>query len=291
MASLSFFALAAYASGYGFLLFMAFCFASGVYYLAELAEEHTALTRRVLCGAVYALLGLHAALLLWDRLPFWPVAAGVAAHVAYYAVLSQRAFPCVRVSSAAFCAAAAAFVLANVLWGLFFLESYEPWAYGRHSGGAHAAYLQSGAAILSFMLLCVWAVPFGMLLSLSQGSMSTLPGGPTAATPPPAAPTVSRVGAVHRDRLPGAVDAAAGSEQIRRRYGGHANLLLALVDRVLDAARRCFRSGASSAAAAVRRPFDSGGDVGIANRAAAKDGKRVRRYVPRRGGSDSLLYN
>ena len=55
--------------GYAMLLFLAVCLATGLYYLAELIEEHTRLTRRVLLYAIRAVLAVHVVLLVWDRLP------------------------------------------------------------------------------------------------------------------------------------------------------------------------------------------------------------------------------
>jgi len=37
-----------YISGYIFLIFVAVCLACGLYYLAELAEEHTSLTKKMM---------------------------------------------------------------------------------------------------------------------------------------------------------------------------------------------------------------------------------------------------
>ena len=94
--------------------------AAGLYYIAELVEEYTQLTKRIvswisevgghclwlwasmccvspaeLChGTLQVTLLLHAALLFWDKLPLVPVAVSAAAHVTYLQLL--RSFPFFR---------------------------------------------------------------------------------------------------------------------------------------------------------------------------------------------------
>ena len=48
-----------YVAGYIFLLFVAVCLASGLYYLCEVVEEHTVLTRRILTASTMLVLVVH----------------------------------------------------------------------------------------------------------------------------------------------------------------------------------------------------------------------------------------
>ena len=95
--------------------------AAGLYYIAELVEEYTQLTKRIvswisevgghrvwllasvccvstaeICHlhAAQVTLLLHVALLFWDKLPLVPVAVSAAAHVTYLQLL--RSFPFFR---------------------------------------------------------------------------------------------------------------------------------------------------------------------------------------------------
>lgn len=61
--------------------------ANGVYFLAELIEEHTALTKRVLSTTIRLELVLHVLLLVVDRGPWLPLLVGAAAHASYLQLL------------------------------------------------------------------------------------------------------------------------------------------------------------------------------------------------------------
>ena len=86
--------------GYLFLLLLAICLATGLYYMAELVEEYSRLTKRVITYALRAVLALHLALLLFDRQPVSCVLVGAAAHGAYARLLPR--FPFVQLGSVDF---------------------------------------------------------------------------------------------------------------------------------------------------------------------------------------------
>ena len=56
-----------YTGGYLFLVFIAVCLATGLYYLAEIVEEYTRFTKRVLSWAIKITIVLHVALLVVVR--------------------------------------------------------------------------------------------------------------------------------------------------------------------------------------------------------------------------------
>merc|ERR1712216_196323 len=59
-----------YVSGYLVLLFLAICMACGLYYMAELAEEYSRLTKKILTYCIQGVIGIHVLLLIFDRFPF-----------------------------------------------------------------------------------------------------------------------------------------------------------------------------------------------------------------------------
>ena len=61
--------------------------ACGLYYLAELAEEYTALTKRLMYAATVVVLGTHALFFLLEDLPTVPLAFGALTHVCYLLLL------------------------------------------------------------------------------------------------------------------------------------------------------------------------------------------------------------
>lgn len=69
----------------------------GVYYLAELVEEFTMLTKRVLTAAVKTELVVHALLLVIDRGPFLPLLVSAVAQASYLRLLPG--FPFLKLTS------------------------------------------------------------------------------------------------------------------------------------------------------------------------------------------------
>lgn len=76
--------------------FLTLAIASGLYYLSELVEEHTVMTKRLLTRLIYTVVGLQLALWLIDGFPFWSTLLGIAAHLVYLG--NMRRFPFVKLS-------------------------------------------------------------------------------------------------------------------------------------------------------------------------------------------------
>jgi len=150
-----------YVSGYVFLLFVAVCLACGLYYLAELVEEHTAITRRIMYGVNVAILASHV-LFLSEGLPYSALAVGLGAHSSYMWLL--QSFPFLSFASPPFLTSFALFCLSNFLWITHFLSHFHQLTH-----------------VLCFMLWMVWLVPFGFFISLSANE-STLPNGGSSGT-------------------------------------------------------------------------------------------------------------
>mmetsp|Transcript_63902 Transcript_63902/g.142738 ORF Transcript_63902/g.142738 Transcript_63902/m.142738 type:complete len:134 (-) Transcript_63902:1196-1597(-) len=89
-----------YISGYIFLIFVAVCLACGLYYLAELAEEHTSLTKKMMWVADVAVLITHALFFVFEELPPLALGVGFISHILYLVLL--RGFPFLRLLSPTF---------------------------------------------------------------------------------------------------------------------------------------------------------------------------------------------
>ena len=96
--------------------------ACGLYYLAELVEEHTSLTGRIMYGTTIGVLATHV-LFLTETLPYSAIACGVGAHASYLWLL--QTFPFMRFASPRFLTSLALFVLSNFLWISHFLSHYH----------------------------------------------------------------------------------------------------------------------------------------------------------------------
>jgi len=137
-----------YISGYIFLLFVAVCLACGLYYLAELAEEYTSLTKKLMWGASISVLVCHGLFFVFEDLPSLPLAVGVGSHASYIILL--REFPFLRVLSPAFLLSIAMLIVSNVLWARHFTAHYHQMTH-----------------VLCFFIFNVWLVPFGFFVALS----------------------------------------------------------------------------------------------------------------------------
>lgn len=160
----SLFVLIVYISGYLFLLFAAICLACGLYYLVELTEEYTVLTKRIIRILILTNFTLHILLHLYERFPFLPCFIGFLSHLTYYQLL--QSFPFMRLTSPSFLASIAAFVVDNVIWLRFFQSDVE--VFYRYQ-------IAPVPATAAFFMLVIWLVPSAFFCSLTVND-SVLPG-------------------------------------------------------------------------------------------------------------------
>lgn len=97
--------------------------ACGLYYLAELCEEYTSLTKRVVYWAILAIEAEHALLLAFERLPLQLVLFGMVAHGCYFQLL--KSFPFLQLASPAFLLSCCAVVLSTYGWLRHFAADYH----------------------------------------------------------------------------------------------------------------------------------------------------------------------
>lgn len=74
--------------------------ASGLYYLSELVEEHTVISKRLLTRLIYFIVVVQLLLCVVDRFPFWLTALGIGSHVVYLG--NMRRFPFVTLTDPLF---------------------------------------------------------------------------------------------------------------------------------------------------------------------------------------------
>jgi hypothetical protein len=142
-----------YVSGYIASAFLALSVASGLYFLADLAEEHSVLTKRILTYMVVVLMALH--LLLWvvGDIPFLAMLVGLAAHGCYLAMMDR--FPDLELLSWKSISGLILFLLSHWFW-LDFLRSQN--FYTLH--------------MALFFQTFVWIAPLGLLVSVTINESS-----------------------------------------------------------------------------------------------------------------------
>ncbi|KAI9809903.1 MAG: hypothetical protein M1825_000336 [Sarcosagium campestre] len=148
-------------------LFLTLALASGLYYLSELVEEHTVITKRILNWLIYTVIGAHVVLVLIDGFPKRWALLSVISHLVYQANL--RRFPLVKLTDTVFILSCALVVLNHWAWFRHFSgpPSTPPPDQARWSSSVRVA--PTFTEVASFFGICVWLVPFALFVSLSAG--------------------------------------------------------------------------------------------------------------------------
>lgn len=161
--------------------------ASGLYYLSELVEEHTVISKRLLTRLIYFIVALQLLLCFVDKFSFYLTLLGVGSHVVYLG--NMRRFPFVTLTDPLFVVScsklvsyrtlpcsepstdehpATVLVLVNhVVWYRHFSDVQKETYKNMSSFYDTPDNLPSFTEIASFFGICVWLVPFSLFVSLS----------------------------------------------------------------------------------------------------------------------------
>ncbi|CAO3570674.1 unnamed protein product [Mortierella alpina] len=140
--------LISYAGSAIAFLFSTLSLACGLYYLAELVEEYTVLTKKIIKGLTLAVVVLHLSLWLLDGLPFTKIMFSLACHGVYSLNLAN--FPYINLFSLPFILSCALVLIDHFMWFQYFSRHYYNFM-----------------SIASFFGICVWMIPFAYFISLS----------------------------------------------------------------------------------------------------------------------------
>ncbi|XP_064465619.1 protein TEX261-like [Ornithodoros turicata] len=137
------------------ICFVVLALAAALYYLAELVEEFTVTTGKIIRILILITLAIYVGLFLFDDLPKGMIACGIFSQVMHLLIL--RTFPFVSVSSVPFLLAAVLVIVNHFLAFTYFSTVYHPLS-----------------EVLAYFTLCLWIVPFAFVISLSAND-SVLP--------------------------------------------------------------------------------------------------------------------
>ncbi|CAO3666666.1 unnamed protein product [Umbelopsis ramanniana] len=132
---------------------LAFCFvvlslACGLYYLAELVEEYTVFTKKIIKYATGTVVFIHVCLWIFDRKPFFQILFSLACHGVYS--MNLQTFPFISLTSPPFLASCVLVLIDHFVWFQYFTRHYTPFM-----------------DIAAFFGVCVWLIPFAYFISLS----------------------------------------------------------------------------------------------------------------------------
>ncbi|KAL7750417.1 erv26 superfamily protein [Sorochytrium milnesiophthora] len=145
------------------IAFFTLSLACGLYYLAELVEEYTTMTRKVITSLTALVMVLHVLLFAVDRLSLWRILFSMFCHAVYS--INLRTFPFISFTDPSFLASCVLAVVNHYVWFRYFQTlAHDPFT-RRVYPFSHIA---------AFFALCLWLVPFAYFVSLSAND-STLP--------------------------------------------------------------------------------------------------------------------
>ncbi|XP_062597961.1 protein TEX261-like [Saccostrea cucullata] len=122
--------------------------AAGLFYLAEIVEEYTVLTAKIIKYMLIGTTVIFLGLLLFEDLPLYMTVLGLVGNIAYFFVL--QTFPYFELMSPSFL-----FSIALVVVNHYFAFSYFSTVWHPFSD------------VLAYFTICLWLVPFAFFISLS----------------------------------------------------------------------------------------------------------------------------
>ncbi|KDR08618.1 protein TEX261 [Zootermopsis nevadensis] len=130
------------------ICFITVAVAAGLYYLAELVEEYTVMTKRIIWWMTVITLSFYIGFLLFEDFPTSIIICGIISQVAHLFIL--KTFPFVVIASPAFIVAVIMLIVNHYLAFQYFAVVYY-----------------SFPEVISYFTLCLWLVPFALFVSLS----------------------------------------------------------------------------------------------------------------------------
>lgn len=130
------------------ILFIVISIAAGLYYLAEIVEEYTVASKKVIWWMSVISLVIYVCFILFEEFPISMNACGILAHLTHLLILNS--FPVVVLSSPQFLLAIIMLVVNHYLAFSYFGSVYHPFS-----------------EVIGYFTLCLWLVPFALFVSLS----------------------------------------------------------------------------------------------------------------------------
>ncbi|XP_022417016.1 protein TEX261 isoform X1 [Delphinapterus leucas] len=124
--------------------------AAGLYYLAELIEEYTVATSRIIKYMIWFSTAVLIGLYVFERFPTYMIGVGLFTNLVYFGLL--QTFPFIMLTSPNFILSCGLVVVNHCLAFQFFAEEYYPFS-----------------EVLAYFTFCLWIIPFAFFVSLSAG--------------------------------------------------------------------------------------------------------------------------
>ncbi|CAO2605688.1 Protein TEX261 [Lemmus lemmus] len=130
--------------------FITLAVAAGLYYLAELIEEYTVATSRIIKYMIWFSTAVLIGLYVFEHFPTSMIGMGLFTNLVYFGLL--QTFPFIMLTSPNFILSCGLVVVNHYLAFQFFAEEYYPFS-----------------EVLAYFTFCLWIIPFAFFVSLSAG--------------------------------------------------------------------------------------------------------------------------
>ncbi|XP_073067822.1 protein TEX261 isoform X1 [Manis javanica] len=130
--------------------FITLAVAAGLYYLAELIEEYTVATSRIIKYMIWFSTAVLIGLYIFEHFPSFMIGVGLFTNLVYFGLL--QTFPFIMLTSPNFILSCGLVVVNHYLAFQFFAEEYYPFS-----------------EVLAYFTFCLWIIPFAFFVSLSAG--------------------------------------------------------------------------------------------------------------------------
>ncbi|XP_018328179.1 protein TEX261 [Agrilus planipennis] len=130
------------------ICFVTIAIAAGLYYLAELVEEYTVVSKKIITSMNTATLILYLCLWVFEDLPKSMVLCGILAQLSHFVILKD--FPYVSFLAPGFLSSILFLIVNHYMAFSYFAEVNHPIS-----------------EVLAYFTICLWLVPFALFISLS----------------------------------------------------------------------------------------------------------------------------
>jgi uncharacterized protein YacL len=130
------------------ICFVTLSIVAGLYYMAELVEEYTVMTAKIIRYTILSTTLVLLGFLVFEDLPLMLVGCCLASNLMYY--LMMQTFPFTQLMSPSFILSIVLLVVNHYMAFSFFSSVWYPFS-----------------EVLAFFTVCLWLVPFALFVSLS----------------------------------------------------------------------------------------------------------------------------
>ncbi|KAK1175377.1 protein TEX261 [Acipenser oxyrinchus oxyrinchus] len=144
------------------IAFVTLAIAAGLYYLAEVIEEYTVATSRIIKYMIWFSTAVLVGLYLFEGFPAVMISVGLFTNLVYFGLL--QTFPYILLTSPNFILSCVLVVVNHYMTFQFFAQEYYPFSEVRKL----SVHVILSVSPMHFTI-CLWVIPFSFFVSLSAG--------------------------------------------------------------------------------------------------------------------------